>query len=122
MEINLIKLNPGFGKTIDIKEVEQALWDFELIQFSQVQADDDVVLVSKEIIQVSDREAVEQVIEQPILDEHGHVRPGTLYVYRVMFANGEDTYHYYMRTIREHEFIQYVEIAKQILATLLIKK
>jgi hypothetical protein len=122
VEINLVKFNLGFGKTFDIKEVEQALWDVELLQLSQYQVDDEVKLVSKEYILVNGREAVERILEQPIVDEDGNVKPGTRYVYRVMFANGEDIYHYYLRTTDKGEFEQYNEIARQILATLIIKK
>lgn len=121
IEISLVKFNLGFGKAIDITEVEQGLWDVELLQFHKIQVDDEVRMVSKNFIQVSGKVAVERVIEQPIVNEKGKIEPGTRYIYRVLFGNGEDIYHFYMRTIDEGEFERYYEITKQILGSIIIK-
>jgi hypothetical protein len=111
VEITLVKFNLGLGKTFDVAEVDQTLIDIEMMEYSKLEISNPMKIVSKQPLGIDGHKAVKRVYElSPILSD-GETMPGTLYVYRVIVANGEDIYHFYMRTTDADEFERYQSIA-----------
>jgi hypothetical protein len=122
VQIEFTRRDPMLGKALQVQQVDQDDWTNRELGAMIIGAADQLVLRSRTVLEIDGQAAVKRVYEYPLVDMYTQKLIGTQYNYQVIVINGEDIYYFQLRTEEGAEFELYLEVADQIVNTIVFRE